>query len=79
MGLQVLLEGNQEGSRRRNFEGGGWERWKGVGGRGEINTAGTTYGFIVTDVNLGKYPNAPLAYAPGLELHQPIISKLGYS
>ena len=31
----------------------------------------------VENFNLGTEPNAPLAYAPGLELHYPIISTLG--
>ena len=31
----------------------------------------------MTHVNLVKEPNAPLAYAPGLKLHHPIMSKLG--
>ena len=37
----------------------------------------TTDGFIVTNVTLGTEPNAPLAYATGLEPHHPIMSKLG--
>ena len=31
----------------------------------------------VVNIILGTEPNAPLAYAPGLELHYPIISTLG--
>ena len=29
------------------------------------------------NITLGTEPNAPLAYAPGLELHHPIMSTLG--
>ena len=31
----------------------------------------------IAHVTLGTDPNAPLAYAPGLELHHPIMSMLG--
>ena len=31
----------------------------------------------VVNINLGTDPNAPLAYAPVLELHHPIMSKFG--
>ena len=44
---------------------------------GESNTAGTTDMFRVTNVTLGNETNSPLDYALGLELHHPIVSKLG--
>ena len=31
----------------------------------------------ILTTTLGTDPNLPLAYAPGLELHHPIMSKLG--
>ena len=31
----------------------------------------------IVNITLGTESNAPLAYAPVLELHQPIMSKLG--
>ena len=45
--------------------------------RGEINSVGNTYGIRVTNLTLGAEHNATLAYAPGLEPHHPIMSKLG--
>ena len=48
-----------------------------MGGRREINAAGPSDGSRVTNITLGMDPNAPLAYAPGLELHHPIMSNLG--
>ena len=57
--------------------GGGGGRQSDVGGRGNSNKAGTTEGFRVTKLSLGTDPNAPLAHDPGLELHHPILNKLG--
>ena len=54
--------------------GGGWSR---VGGRRDSYKVGNTDGFIVTDTTLGTEPNDSLAYAPGLEIQHPIMSKLG--
>ena len=48
-----------------------------MGGRVKSNTAGTTYGFILTNLTIGTEPNSPLSYALGLELHHPIMIKLG--
>ena len=48
-----------------------------MGGSGKSNAAGTKYGYIVTNLNLGAEPNDCLAYALGLELHHLIMSKLG--
>ena len=36
-------------------------------------------GGTVASIMLGAGPNAPLASAPGLELHHPIVSMLGGS
>ena len=41
------------------------------------NLARNIDGFIVKNLTLGMEPNDPLTYAPGLELHHPITSKLG--
>ena len=46
-------------------------------GGGKSNAAGATCRLRVTKVILGKYDNTPLAYTPGLELHHPIMSKIG--
>ena len=76
----VLIEGNQEGSRRREFEVGGQGGGGGpscVGGREKNNTAETIDGFRLTIVTLGTEPNAPISSDPVLEIHHPIMSKLG--
>ena len=31
----------------------------------------------MVNITLGKEPNDPLAYDPGLELHHPIMSNIG--
>ena len=49
-----------------------------MGGRGDSNAVGTTYGFRVKNATLITEPNSLLAYAPGLELRHPIMSKLGW-
>ena len=78
MGLDVLLERIQAGCRRLEFEGGGGgERRSCVIGTGKSNSKGTTDGFVVTNTTLGKQHNAPLEYAPVLEINHPIMSKLG--
>ena len=76
-GPGFFLEGDQEGSRRCDFEGGGGGGWSRMGGRGESNTAGITDRSRVTNVTLGTEPNDPLAYDPGLEIHHLIMSNLG--
>ena len=48
-----------------------------MGGRGESNAGGATCRLIVTNLTLRKYNNTPLAYTLGLELHHPIMSKIG--
>ena len=48
-----------------------------VRGRGKSNASGTAYVFRVTNATLGRESNPPLAYASGLEVHHPIMSKLG--
>ena len=79
-GPGVLIEGIQEGSRRRDFDGGrGRGRRSFVGGRGKSKAEGTTYGFIVTNLTLGTEPNSLIAYALGLELRRPIMSNIGDS
>ena len=55
------------------------ERTEGGGGYG---WGGDGYRIIqwednVSNLTLGTEPNAPLAYAPGLEHHHPIMSTLG--
>ena len=53
-------------------DGGGLYIWDGDGdiiSRWEDNVA---------NITLGMETNAPLAYAPGLEYHHPIISMIGY-
>ena len=47
------------------------------GREGDINAAGTTDRFRVTNTNLGKEPNDPLAYAPELEIQHSSMSKFG--
>ena len=47
--LEVLLEGNQEGIRIHDFEGGGGGRWSHVG---NSNVVGNTNGYIVANVTL---------------------------
>ena len=72
----VLVEENEERSKRRDFQDNSG-RHSCTGGRGESNAAGATCRLRVTKVILGKYDNTPLAYTPGLELHHPIMSKIG--
>ena len=65
------------GGSRCGFEGSGgvvgvaWE------GGGIVTRGGTTENLRVTNVTLVMYPNAPLAYAPALELYHLIMSELG--
>ena len=52
------------------------------GGGGGYGWGGDGYRIIqwednVSNLTLGTEPNAPLAYAPGLEHHHPIMSTLG--
>ena len=76
--LGVMLEGIQEGNRRRNFEfGRGVGHLIHVGGRGGSNAVGNIDRFRVKHLTLGTEPNSPLTYAPGLELHHPIMSNFG--
>ena len=65
-GPGILIEGIQEGSRRRDFESSRGGRRTRVGRRGKSNVAGNTDRFIVTNVTLVTESNAPLAYDPGL-------------
>ena len=58
--------------RRRNIPRGGGERDRRDGDGRLIKWDDTAENII-----LGTEPNAPLAYAPGLELHHPIMSTLG--
>ena len=52
--------------------GGGADGWDGNRDGQLIRWEDTT-----ANVILGMEPNAPLAYAPGLEMHHPIMSILG--
>ena len=52
----------------------GWVGDRQDGGGNGLNK----WEYNVSRVTLGTDPNAPLAYAPALELHHPIISKLLY-
>ena len=45
--------------------------------RGKSNEEVIIYGLRVTEVTLRTEPNAPLAYAQGLELHHLIMSNIG--
>ena len=78
-GVQVVMGTGRDGcggdvdigSGGRTEGGGGGDGWVGDGerlSRWEDNVANLT---------VGTEPNAPLAYAPGLEHHHPIISTLG--
>ena len=53
------------------MEGGAGDRWE---GNGDVQLVRWEY--IVANVILGTEPNAPLAYAKGLELHHPIMSMI---
>ena len=44
--------------------------------RRNSDAAITTNGFMVTNLTLVTDTSAPLAYAPGLELHHPIMSEI---
>ena len=49
----------------------------GYGRNGDGDGQMIRWEYTVANVILGTEPNAPLAYAPGSELHNPIISILG--
>ena len=53
--------------------GGGWGGYLRDGDRDELNR----WEDDVAHITLGTEPNAPLAYAPVLELRHPIMSMLG--
>ena len=62
-------------------------RRPGIGGYSDCGSGGGTggdgYGRLirwednVSNLILGTYPNVPLVYAPGLEIHHPIMSIIG--
>ena len=52
------------------------EGW-GDGWEGDRNGQIIRWGYTVANLILGTEPNYTLAYAPGLELHHPIVSIIG--
>ena len=57
---------------------GRWNRKRGRrDGRGGDGYRFNQWGDNIENIALGTEPNAPLAYDPGLEHHQPIMSTFG--
>ena len=78
-GLQTVVVAGQGGygEDADGGLGGGTERGGGGDGRDGDDNILSWWENNVASLTLGMEPNDPLAYAPGLELHHPIISTLG--